>query len=311
MATSGVVTFNITRDQIITDALRLCQAHGAGQTMSAETVSDATRRLNVMIKAWQGQGLHLWRKTEATIFLTADQQSYTLSSTGDRATNNYLETRLNGDHLAAVTTIEVDSTTGMTASDYIGIELTDGTMQWTTISTIVDSNTLTIPGPGLTGAASDDGVVYTFTTKMNRPLRILDARRVVEGNETPISMVSRKEYFDLPEKDSTGSAVLAFYDPQLTTGKFYIWPTSDNPVDLIKITYERPIEDFVTTANNPDFPIEWAEALTYGLAVRLYPEYGNDAQRFQQLKAEANEYLMSIISFDSEQESIFLQPVMR
>ena len=261
-----------------------------------------------MIKAWQAQGLHLWRKTEATLFLTADQQSYTLSATGDRATLSYDETTLNGAHSSGATTIEVTSTAGMTAADLVGIELTDGTMYWTTVSVVTDSDTFTIPAAGLTGAASDGGKVYSFTSKIARPLRILDARRVVDGNEIPIQLISRKEYFDLPEKDSAGVPVLAFYDPQLTTGKLYIWPASDNAVDLIKFTYERPIEDFVSTSDNPDFPIEWAEAITYNLAVRLYPEYGNDATRFQGLKAEAAEYLSLAMAFDSEQESIFFQP---
>lgn len=308
MATSGVVTFNITRNEIITDALRLCQAHGVGQTLTAEMVSDGTRRLNVMIKFWQTQGLHLWRKTEAALFLTADQQSYTLSATGDRATTSYDETTLDGAHIATATTIEVASTSGMTASDLVGIELADGTMQWTTIAGVTDSDTFTIPGPGLTGAAADGGKVYSFTTKIARPLRILNARRVADGSETELMPLSRQEYFALPQKASTGAPTQYFYDPQLNFGKLYLWPTSDNAVDLVKFTYERPIEDFVSTADNPDFPVEWVEALIYGLAVRLYPEYGNDPQRYGMLKAEADEKLALVMAFDSEQESIFFQP---
>ena len=58
------------------------------------------------------------------------------------------------------TTIEVDSTTGMTAGDIIGIDTDDGTTHWSTIDTVTDGDTLVIDD-ALDDDAAIDKDVYT------------------------------------------------------------------------------------------------------------------------------------------------------
>lgn len=63
---------------------------------------------------------------------------------------------------ATDTTIEVDSTTGMLASDVIGIILDNGENHWTTIASVVDADTLTITDGIPAGRTADvDAGVYT------------------------------------------------------------------------------------------------------------------------------------------------------
>ena len=63
---------------------------------------------------------------------------------------------------ATDTTIEVDSTTGMLASDVIGIILDNGENHWTTIASVVDADTLTITaGIPADRTADVDAGVYT------------------------------------------------------------------------------------------------------------------------------------------------------
>ena len=71
MTTSGSVNFAINRNQIITDALEDIGAIGAGDTPDDDDIQACALKLNIMVKAWMAQGIHLWALEEATLFLTA------------------------------------------------------------------------------------------------------------------------------------------------------------------------------------------------------------------------------------------------
>lgn len=306
MTTSGTTSFSVARNDIIYEAMRVSGTLAIGQTPNANDISVSSTRLNMMIKAWMGQGIHLWRYTEGVIFLDVGAQSYNLP--GANSTTSYIETALNGSHSLGATTLIIDSTYGMTTGDYLGVELSDGTRQWTTL-TVVNSTTLTA-GTGLTVAANDDAVIYTYTTKTPRPVRIKSARlQMHSGAEIPMDLLAREEYFDLPIKTSEGKPVTLYYDPQLGSGTVRIWPTADNVNDFIRYTYERTIQDFNNPADTPDFPIEWCEALVYGLAWRL-AEYSTPSDRRAEIKQLADQTLMLAMSFDQEDTSLFIRPSM-
>ena len=81
MTTSGSTDYATTRDQICTLALKLLGRVGAGETASSNDISDLSDLLNMMVKSWQAQGIHLWKEAEATIPIVASQYLYTLNST--------------------------------------------------------------------------------------------------------------------------------------------------------------------------------------------------------------------------------------
>lgn len=63
----------------------------------------------------------------------------------------------------------------------------------------------------------------------------------------------------------------------LNYGDLYVFPTPatiDATNNKVYIVYQDLSEDFLVTGDNPDFPQEWLDALKYGLAARLAPEYG-------------------------------------
>jgi len=79
MATSGSTDFNVTRDQVIAGALRLCGALGQGETPTATQVSEAAEALNMLVKAWQADGMPLWVIKNYTLPLVSDTNTYTIS----------------------------------------------------------------------------------------------------------------------------------------------------------------------------------------------------------------------------------------
>lgn len=82
MATSGSTDFSLTRTDIIAEALELIGAIAAGESPSAEDGASVARSLNMMLKTWQADGLHLWLKAEGSLPLVAGTQSYTMGNGG-------------------------------------------------------------------------------------------------------------------------------------------------------------------------------------------------------------------------------------
>jgi hypothetical protein len=154
--------------------------------------------------------------------------------------------------------------------------------------------------------------VFAYTTKINRPQRIISAyRRSIASQDTPMEMIARGDYAELSSKTSEGKPIQAFYDPQLSNGALYLWPTADLVTDVVRFWYSRPLEDFDAAADNPDFPIEWGEALIYGLADRLASFYQAPSSTRQMLKAEAREKFETASNYDVEPVSVFFQPDFR
>jgi len=303
MATSSSTDYNRTRNEIINGALRLIGKAGRGKTASSADIDDASEALEIMVKAWQGAGVHLWKLKEATLFVNKGTASYSLP--GWHCTESYVSTTVKVAGVATDATIDVNSITGLTTGDYIGIELDDGTMQWTTINGAPSGDTVTLT-VALTGAAAIGNTVYTYTTQIVRPLKAVDARRI-GTNDVQIEIISRDEYFTLPTKTATGEVNQIYYDPQLTTAKLYIWPTGNNPDDRVQITFMMPIEDFDSSNINPDFPQEWLEALKFNLASRLGPEYGIELNRQLYIDARADRMLGEVMMFDEESTSVYFQ----
>ena len=73
MATSGTTTFTSTQNDIISDALSEINVIGEDEVPSNYDLKLSTRILNRMVKAWELQGIHLWTKTTALVFLQKNQ----------------------------------------------------------------------------------------------------------------------------------------------------------------------------------------------------------------------------------------------
>jgi hypothetical protein len=307
MALSGSVDFALTRAQVVQSAYEMIDMVAVGDAIPGELVDQASIILGMMLKAWNADGLHLWKEYEGILFPVIGQQSYQLGPSGDRAClqDDYVRTTVNGNQTVTTSLLVTDST-GMAISDAIGIEIS-GALTWTTISNIV-GNTLTIPTLG--GVSVLDGAtVVSYTTLIERPTRILQARRILNGtNEAPINIISREEYFRLTLKSSQGKVTQLYYDPKLTKGKAYIWPTFDSPDDVVAFTFDRQIQDMDAANNDFDLPPEWLEAVTWGLAARLTTYHHLPAEIAADIKTEAAMKKQELLAFDQEITSVQLTP---
>ncbi len=288
MATSGSANYSVNRTDLIHSALRVVGATATGQTPSAEDYADANMALNMMVKNWHGKGIQLFSQKRATLFMQKNDSDYSLGPTGDHGTHSYTQTTMRVAAAASATTLEVTSTTGMAAADYIGIVLDSGSVHWTTVSSVTDSDTVVITS-GLASAAAAARKVWFYRTKMYRPIDILECfYRDTNGLDYPVRRLTRSEYWEGSfDKNVDSNIVAYYYDPQFPNGVLYTkYQTNDVNITL-ELVYRKPFEDFDSPTDEPDFPYEWFEALKFGLAMRLAPEYGMKFIEFAPLAEES------------------------
>ena len=311
MATSGSVDYNRTAEQVIRDALELLQVISPYETLEGNDYSTCLVTLNLMIKAWQAQGLHLWTEQEGVLFLNDDQLSYNLGGTSpDKASDNIYKTEISTAEASGQTVLSVDSTTSMSVSDQIGVVLDSGAIHWSTVSSKT-ATTVTIAS-ATTGAAAVGNNVYTYTTALGRPLHISSVRLLSDDDiETELMSLSRMQYFRIPNKTTSGTPTQYFLDKQRTVTKMYIYPVSDNAERRIRFTYKRIMEDIDSSTNDFDFPQEWLACLTYNLAVWVAPKYNLEEKVSAggtSIAAIATQNLQLLKQWDQEHVSLYVRP---
>jgi hypothetical protein len=323
MTTSGSINYTQTRDQLILDAYQHLGVYGVlGLTITDAHKQFAINQLNKMIKAWETQGLHLWCKEEAVLFLQPNQAEYVISNdtTSDycAALGDSVITATATAAAISATSLSLLTTVGMTVGDYIGVVLADNTVFWTTIATIPTTTTLTLT-LGLTQSAVSGSLVYTFTTKINKPLRILSARRVrgydngSTGTITEVLMsdMSYQDYQNMTSKYISGVPNQFTYNPRLTTGNLFLWQRPNDGNDRIHFTYERILEDMDNISDNFDLPSEWLEALTWQLALRLGPAFGRGSKALNEIAPIAQAALENLKNWDNEITYVNMYPDIR
>lgn len=331
MATSGTITYRTNRNEIIKGALRLLGGYDFENTAgpTANQITFGAEALNLLVKQWGAVGLQLWERRYAVIFPQADQQVFVLGSpgpAGDHATyttplgiGGFVQTTLSSDAASGALTIVVESTASsstvgisavnITTGYYIGIELDDGSLQWTTVNGAPSGTTVTTTA-ALTDDASEGNSVYCYQTKLIRPLAITDAFvRQVGGNDVPVTLIPREIYNRFGQKNSTNSVPSQlYYDNQSNTGYVYIYPGFSSADTLLYIELQKPIDDFSTSTDDYDMPQEWGGALKYNLALALALEYEVDTNKFKQIQLLASQSFALVDTWDQENTSMFIQP---
>ena len=291
-----------TRNDLIARAMRLTGRFAAGEPLSADTIHDVALTLNLMLKEWQTYGWYLWLEEEATCFFADGQYEYTIGSAAsdDNATLSHVKTEIYSAASAAQTSIVLDSTSGMTAGDYIGIEEESNYLQWTTIGSVDTASQVTLAS-GLTYSTVVDNHVYAYTTKMQRPLAVRNARLEYEDqHEVTLQTLSRDEWFDLADKTTEGVPVNIYWNPKKSSGKFYVWPRPSTVKHRLRFTACMPFTEFTSATQAPDFPEEWYDALTWCLAAEVAPEFGVAMDRITYLETKAMDKKMRLQVWDQE-----------
>ena len=311
MPTSGETTLTFSALKVIEKAFSKIDVKIAEQDLEAFEFQDGLDALNMMKKAWGAQGLHLWTKDEGVLFLDAGKTDYNLGATGDKACqfDDFISSTTTAAQIATAVIIPVVDSSGMVIGDEAGIELDDNTRHWSPILTVDSPTQITIT-TGIPSPSKSGSTVFTFTKLVDRPNRVLSTRRNTFGqnNEIPVLSWSRNEYFNQVNKLSRGTIVNSYYSPQLGNGRMYVWQTADSVNNLLRFTFERPMDIITLSTDELDFPEEWFEAIVYNLAFRLSDDYNVPLQKADRLGQKAAVFLDDLLGWDEEMESLNLQP---
>ncbi len=312
MATSNTYSFNYGRDQIIRAAYRKIGAIEAGEIPSAEMTLDGADALNMMVKEWEATGIHVWEEVEGVLFLQPGQIQYTISPiSADYSTQGgYASTSVVS---IAGTALVVSSATGIGLNYLIGIMSSSNVLFWTTVAGISGTNITLTAAP--TFPVSGGVAVYAYAPGNSatsvgigiKPLRIPQGRRLYLSSNIFTSMMpmSRKDYYDQPNKNSPGTITQFYFSPRLVTGQLSVWPSPPDSSSAFEFTWLRPIQDFDSAGDTPDLPAEWVSTLVFNLAIELAPEYGVPAEVYQMVKTAAAEKLDRLMGWDREDTSVY------
>lgn len=306
MAVSGTNTFTQTRNDIINRALSILGVKTRGRALTSEEVNEASDALNLFVKGLKSEGIYLWKYAEGTLFLRVGQESYILDGSTANATESFTQTTTNAAASSGATSFVVTSATGFVTGYYVGVMQDDGDIFWTTVASVAGTTI------NLDDALTDDVLsgasVYCYQTKITRPESITSARRRDSSNyDTPLNELARSDYFNLAQKTVAGQPTQFYYDKQLSSGTLYLYQAPNDASNTIKFTFQKMFFDFNSGTNNPDFPIEWAETLAFGLASRLTYDYGIDKTKAELVKRTADEMLRNLKGYDRE-DSIYFVP---
>lgn len=261
-----------------------------------------------MLKQWAKKGISLPLYQDIVVFLEENETKYLLGPTGDKAsTSAYVKTELSAVAALGASTITVDSITGFSSGNVIGVEQDNGVIHWTTVNGAPSGSTITLTAVTTAAAAIDNHVYNALTGIVTRPTRVTAARLKLEnGNETPVRVITREEYFNYTNKTNSGKINAVYYDPQLTNGVLYTYLTADNVADTLHLTIQRQIQDMDSSSDNLDLPPEWLMPVGYNLAYLLGDNYGVDAQTMANIEKKALTFYQEIEDADQEDSIQFV-----
>ena len=147
----------------------------------------------------------------------------------------------------------------------------------------------------------------TLNTPM--PLKVLQAyRNQANSVNVPMNIYTNYNFNLLPLTLTSGVPINLYYQPLSNYGVISLWPIPDDSTTTITLVYQRPFEDMNTATDDFDFPPYWTEALIYGLAWRLAPEYGVPIQDRAAMMKEAEFFHQQALMYGSEEGSIYMTP---
>ena len=294
--------YNKTVSNLVEDSLRVASISGIEISVESSDFAQGFSALNDLLAAWQAKQIHIWSETEAIMPLNAGQSKYVFGT--DHAFTDYQYTTAESATLGA-TTLDVGSTTGALAGDFIGIELSTGVRQWTTVDTVTDADTFELTD-ALEAAVTDGASVYVYRTKCDIPVRFLGIRYSdnYTADEIPTWQISRQEYYDQTSKTAKGAINQWYYSRQLTNPYLNVWPTANSCTNLVRFTFIKPQYVSEDQAENVQVPPEWYNAIKWQLAADLGAVYNIDANKQMLLEQKAQIYLNDAIGSDTDFSNI-------
>ena len=287
---------------------------GEAEVPTAQETTDCAFKLNLLVKQWMGlqdfaPGLKMWTRHRGKMFLAATKHEYSLGPTGDNWTESFGQTQLTNAASANATTLNVSATSQITLNDYVGIQV-GSDIYWTTV-TGTTSSTITLPSPGLSGAALSGAYVWNYTTKAQRPEQIVTASLIdIFGNAIPLTFMTVQEYESLSSTmnvQNLSNPSSVYYESQLNNGKLFIDCYGAQDITYyIRMVFLRPVQDFDNPGDAPEYPQRYYRALCWGLSRDIAGMF--DAEWTQNMESNYQDAIAIAREADGDRTVMFFEP---
>jgi len=133
---------------------------------------------------------------------------------------------------------------------------------------------------------------------------ILEVALRRDGTDYEIDRISRGEYLNIPNKETTGRPSQFYFNRQIKP-EITMWPVPQSG-DTLVYYYIKRIEDADTSKNTTDVPFRFLPCMVAGLA--YYLSMKKAPERIQLLKAVYEEEFQRAADEDEDRVSLKLQP---
>lgn len=142
---------------------------------------------------------------------------------------------------------------------------------------------------------------YDLAATLN-PIRVISARyRDANSRDLPMQTLVRQDYFDLPDKSSTGIPTTYYFDPQRGAPTLYVWPVKATiTTETLQVTHQKRFDDIDDLDDDIDIVQEWFLTLGYNLAALLLDDYPVDGKEADRIIARAEILHQQALDFDRE-----------
>lgn len=318
MPTSGSVALSATANQICLLANQILAQYGANKAqLSNFDQSLSLQMLNYLMKFSQCNGGFLWKKSVAYLFMPSNTIQFTLANAtnGADCTEAYNTTFTTVQVNSGDTVINVDETVGMSVGDTFLWPSGNSTLYGHGTIVNISNTTITLSN-AITDSLSVPTQIFTYTTKIDKPLRIFQAgKRSYDNSGTFFDQWIPAESYDdyeaqVSDKASSSEPVGWAYLPGTTTGNLLIRGTNGNLQRILIIVIQKQIQDLVAAngSDTLDCPNEWYRAYAWKLAADLSWALELDIQKITALEQKAEDIWQKTLANDMESAPMIIQP---
>lgn len=327
MTVSNSFDFTCTADDIIVAAAEDIQVKKSDEVISPADYTTFLRTLNMMTKEWMGKptfapGLKRWTRNFIYMFMRLNKNIYILSQgqsgADNAALNGYSSATLTAQAASGQAVIAISSVStwprnvvsgSIANTDIIGVLLSTGDFQWTTVLSGGGTSILTL-NTNLTAIASSGAQVFSYpaTSVVDLPLEFVTCvRRDINAIDYPMDkMFDMYTYEQITNKNVTSTPVQWFWEKKRINGNIYLDCFPSTMTDVLRICALYPIDDEDSASNTMAFPQQWYGGLEWGLAKKSAPKFGKTwTETMEQNYMEA---MASASAVDPETVPQYFQP---
>lgn len=258
MSTGSTADFTLTRDELIEQGFKMIGVLSPGNTLDGELLEEGKKVLGLIVRETDQAGRWRWTiDVASTLTLVANTFRYTSS--------NGLPTNI---------------------ADLVKVTYRDGQANDLPMKILKAEGYEDLPRKIETGDPkyvylTDNIVLASRELYVNPVLSSVNAQSVVTGSDALTYKCIQNHVAGSTNKPITGANWRLYWELGGSAPATWATSTSYTAPQLIRMLFRRPIYDFDSASDTPDFPISWPRLMVYKFAFDLADYWGIPAEECQ------------------------------